>query len=62
MFDGMRSQGFILQYQVDQVQEKVRMTYDSERETANRICGLYSARGSDFLRPIYNEHRKEGKD
>jgi hypothetical protein len=54
----MLGSGIYPQYQVDHIQETVRTIYGSDKETADRICNLYSARGIDFLRSIYDEHRK----
>ena len=45
-------------YKKEDIQDLIRVLYDQgEKEPANRICNMYGARGLDFLRAIYEEHR-----
>jgi hypothetical protein len=55
----MIQSGIYPQYEVDHIQQTISTIYGSDRDAADRICNLYSARGIDFLRAIYDEHRKK---
>jgi hypothetical protein len=55
----MLDSGIYPQYQVDHIQETVRTIYAFDKETADRICNAYGAKGIEFLRQIYDQHRKE---
>jgi hypothetical protein len=54
----MLQSGTYPQYKVEHIQETVRTLYLYDRDNADRICNLYGARGIDFLRTIYDEHRR----
>jgi hypothetical protein len=51
--------GIYPQYEVNNIQQTVDTIYNTDRETADRICNLYSAKGIDLLRTIYDKHRKQ---
>jgi len=47
-------------YKKEDIQEIVRLLYDkNEKESADRICNLYGAKGFDFLKDIYETHRDD---
>jgi len=49
-------------YKEEDIQEIVYLLYDkNEKEIANRICNLYGAKGFDFLKDIYETHKKDDK-
>ncbi len=50
--------GVFPEYKKEDIQEIVRILYDQDQnKIADRICNLYLAKGFDFLRIIYEEHR-----
>jgi len=47
-------------YKKENIQEIVRILYDKdEKESADRICNLYAAKGFEFLKDIYETHRDD---
>jgi hypothetical protein len=47
-------------YKKENIQEIVRVLYEQEQgEIADRICNLYFAKGFEFLRTIYEEHKQD---
>lgn len=47
-------------YKKENIQEIVRVLYEQEQgEIADRICNLYVAKGFEFLRTIYEEHKND---
>lgn len=47
-------------YKKENIKEIVRILYDQgQKDIANKICNLYGAKGFDFLRTIYEEHRND---
>ncbi len=46
-------------YEKEHIQQIVRVLYDEDqKDIADRICNMYGIKGFDFLKAIYEEHRK----
>jgi hypothetical protein len=57
LFLEILNRGMFPEYKKEDIQQIVEILYDkNEKETANRICTLYLAKGITFLQIIYEKH------
>lgn len=56
----MLNQGIYPYYKIENIQELIQILYDhGQKKMADRICNLYGTRDFDFLKSIFEEHRKD---